>query len=116
MPTPARLATASRLASAPPALKTAFAAASTRSRLRTASARSFRVVSADCSIRFYLPAPCPLPRNGEDLHLFLTKRRAPPYIINNRRLPPFVTDGMPICLSNSRAREPSERVSRCHDS
>src|SRR5580698_2531308 len=44
MPTPARLATASRLASAPPALKTTFAASRTRSRLRTASARGFRVV------------------------------------------------------------------------
>src|SRR5258708_39582032 len=42
MPTPADRATASRLASAPPALKTAFAASSTRSRLRTASARGLR--------------------------------------------------------------------------
>src|SRR5712672_2311813 len=45
MPTPAFLATASRLASGPPALNTAFAAASTRSRLRTASARGLRTVS-----------------------------------------------------------------------
>src|SRR5258705_6477804 len=45
MPTPACLATASRLASGPPALNTAFAAASTRSRLRTASARGLRTVS-----------------------------------------------------------------------
>src|SRR5581483_11950148 len=37
-------ATASRLASAPPALNTALAASSTRSRLRTASARGFREV------------------------------------------------------------------------
>src|SRR5580700_3334639 len=47
MPTPADRATASRLASAPPALKTAFAASSTRSRLRTASARGLRVVVPD---------------------------------------------------------------------
>src|ERR1700722_12474008 len=45
MPTPARSATASRLASGPPALNTTFAADSTRSRLRTASARGFRTVS-----------------------------------------------------------------------
>src|ERR1700754_472930 len=49
MPTPAFLATASRLASGPPALNTAFAAASTRSRLRTASARGLRTVSVACS-------------------------------------------------------------------
>src|SRR5579883_62971 len=42
MPTPAARATASRLASAPPALNTVFAASSTRSRLRAASARGFR--------------------------------------------------------------------------
>src|SRR5262244_1296384 len=42
MPTPARRATASRLASAPPALNTLFAASSTRSRLRSASARGLR--------------------------------------------------------------------------
>src|SRR6266436_2701807 len=42
MPTPARFATASRLASGPPALNTALAASSTRSRLRSASARGFR--------------------------------------------------------------------------
>src|SRR3954451_16750248 len=47
MPTPAARATASRLASAPPALKTAFAASSTRSRLRTASTRGFRVLLSD---------------------------------------------------------------------
>src|ERR1700756_72701 len=46
MPTPACLATASRLASAPPALNTALAASSTRSRLRTASARGFRDVAS----------------------------------------------------------------------
>src|SRR5258708_16802890 len=45
MPHPACLATASRLASGPPALNTAFAAESTRSRLRTASARGLRNVS-----------------------------------------------------------------------
>src|SRR6266851_4142457 len=48
MPTPAARATASRLASAPPALKTAFAASRTRSRLRTASTRGFRVLFSDC--------------------------------------------------------------------
>src|SRR5579863_4092900 len=52
MPTPARLATASRLASGPPALNTAFAADSTRSRLRTASARGLRTVSV---ARFAIP-------------------------------------------------------------
>src|ERR1700724_844935 len=50
MPTPAARAAASRLASAPPALKTPFAASRTRSRLRTASARGFRVLSVDCLI------------------------------------------------------------------
>src|ERR1700730_4514706 len=48
MPTPAARATASRLASAPPALKTTFAASRTRSRFRTASARGFRVLFSDC--------------------------------------------------------------------
>src|SRR5258708_21002011 len=68
MPTPAARATASRLASAPPALKTAFAASSTRSRLRTASARGFRVFFSDC----LMPID-PLSRG-------LEKRREPPYI------------------------------------
>src|SRR5258707_14950122 len=45
MPTPGRLATASRLASGPPALNRTFAADSTRSRLRTESARGLRTVS-----------------------------------------------------------------------
>ena len=45
---PGARATASRLASGPPALKTAFAASSTRSRLRTASARGFRGLFSDC--------------------------------------------------------------------
>src|SRR6267154_3751491 len=53
MPTPAFLATASRLASGPPALNTAFAAASTRSRLRTASARGLRTVPV---VRSAIPA------------------------------------------------------------
>src|ERR1700677_3121170 len=47
MPTPAVRATASRLASEPPALNTTFAASRTRSRFRTASARGFRVVLSD---------------------------------------------------------------------
>ena len=47
MPTPARFATASRLASGPPALNTAFADSSTRSRLRTASERGLRSVPVD---------------------------------------------------------------------
>src|SRR6476661_5784080 len=47
MPTPARLATASRLASEPPALNTALAASSTRSRLRNPSARGLRRIAAD---------------------------------------------------------------------
>src|SRR5271157_4306098 len=42
MPTPARFATASRLASGPPAPKTSAAASRRRSRLRTASARVLR--------------------------------------------------------------------------
>jgi AcrR family transcriptional regulator len=46
--TPAARATASRLASAPPALKTALAASRTRSRLRTASARGLRVLFSNC--------------------------------------------------------------------
>src|SRR3977135_3398136 len=47
MPTPAARATASRLASEPPALNTAFAASRTRSRLRLASVRGFRVLFSD---------------------------------------------------------------------
>src|ERR1700722_12708166 len=50
MPTPARRATASRLASGPPALNTAFAASSTRSRLRIESARGFRTIVAAAAI------------------------------------------------------------------
>src|SRR5690349_18767190 len=46
MPTPALRATASRLAPATPALKIRVAASSTRSRLRSESARGFRSVSA----------------------------------------------------------------------
>src|ERR1700719_2392329 len=67
MPTPAARATASRLASAPPALKTAFAASRTRSRLRTASARGFRVLFTDCLI--------PMSNLNR-----LEKRRYPPYM------------------------------------
>ena len=47
MPTPALRATASRLASAPPALNTSRAATSSRSRLRSESARGFRPPRAD---------------------------------------------------------------------
>src|SRR5665213_3346915 len=69
MPTPARLATASRLASAPPALNTALAASSTRSRLRTASARGFRTIAAGRAvISFYLVVLDPLV-NGGFLHI-----------------------------------------------
>src|ERR1700730_180184 len=67
MPTPAARATAARLASAPPALKTAFAASRTRSRLRTASARGFRVLVIDCLI--------PMSNLNR-----LEKRRHPPYM------------------------------------
>src|SRR5215831_14978086 len=47
MPTPALRATASRLASGPPALNTVLAASSTRSRLRCASARGLRELFAE---------------------------------------------------------------------
>src|SRR5712672_2156595 len=52
MPTPAPLATASRLASGPPALNTALAVSSRRSRLRSASARGFRDVSESSAFLF----------------------------------------------------------------
>src|SRR6476659_5916176 len=52
MPTPAVLATASRLASGPPALNTALAVSSRRSRLRSASARGFRDVSESRAFLF----------------------------------------------------------------
>src|ERR1700732_4858548 len=68
MPTPARRATASRLASEPPALNTALAASRTRSRLRTASARGLRLPKSSAKIS----ATCPEP---------LAKRRNPPYSI-----------------------------------
>src|SRR5580700_6542952 len=76
MPTPARFATASRLASGPPAENTAFAASSTRSRLRTASARGLRRFVADPPdiLKFSLKSSSPCldrPR--------LAKRRDPPY-------------------------------------
>src|ERR1700722_2241055 len=75
MPTPARLATASRLASGPPALNTVLAAASTRSRLRTASARGLRAVSVACFViplaritnRLHRPARRFIPLTGNDL-------------------------------------------------
>src|ERR1700730_566866 len=67
IPTPAARATDSRLASAPPALKTAFAASRTRSRLRTASVRGFRVLFTDCLI--------PMSNLNR-----LEKRRYPPYM------------------------------------
>src|ERR1700687_2348903 len=68
MPTPARLATASKLASGPPALNTAFAASSTRSRLRTASARGLRLVLLERS-----------PILSVTFLEALVKRRHPPY-------------------------------------
>src|SRR5580704_10173747 len=69
MPTPAARATASRLASAPPVLKTTLAASSTRSRLRSASTRGFRVFFSLFGSRMPI---CPMPA--------LEKRRRPPYI------------------------------------
>src|SRR6202035_2813896 len=68
MPTPARLATASRLASDPPALNTAFAASSTRSRLRTASVRGRLVVLFECSPISFVRFPALL-ENGGDLRI-----------------------------------------------
>src|SRR5207253_2474158 len=71
MPTPARRATASRLASAPPALNTALAASSTRSRLRTASARGFRAIAVPGAVMSLLR-----------VYSYPSwKRRYPPYIL-----------------------------------
>src|SRR6266436_8882505 len=71
IPTPAVRATASRLASGPPALNMTFAASRTRSRLRMASARGFRDVSADC---FMLDRPSSaLLKNGGILRISLLR-------------------------------------------
>src|SRR3954468_24765 len=67
MPTPARRATASRLASDPPALNTAFAATSRRSRLRAASARGGRI--GELAIKSLIR-----------VHARVAKRRLPPYL------------------------------------
>src|ERR1700731_5155373 len=78
MPTPARRATASRLASAPPALNTAFAASSTRSRLRTASTRGFRAMAADDRLISLLRVPLV---TGGTLRIYERgKRRVPPFM------------------------------------
>src|SRR3981189_1744811 len=71
MPTPACLATASRLASGPPALNTAFAASSTRSRLRTASTRGLLAVLLERSPLLFVTGS-------------LEKRRNPPYLARGR--------------------------------
>src|SRR5262249_37268980 len=84
MPTPALRATASRLASGPPALNTAFAASSTRSRLRAASAGGFRVLVLDGFIPvirsffsvFARLIPCPLGgalKSGGVLRIFIAR-------------------------------------------
>src|SRR5271166_6135948 len=65
MPTPARFATASRLASGPPALKMSAAAFSRRSRFRIASARVLRTG--------FVARPDMTPDTP------LAKRRYPPY-------------------------------------
>src|SRR5580658_4198612 len=79
MPTPAVRATASRLASGPPALNTVLAASSSRSRFRCASARGFReavlsnvlwsngFLSGDGGLKFFQ-------------YKRLEKRRDPPYL------------------------------------
>src|ERR1700733_9622210 len=64
MPTPARFATASRLASGPPALNTTFAASSTRSRLRIASVRGRRVVWFNCTAIWLAKLPVALESGG----------------------------------------------------
>src|ERR1700761_1827105 len=64
MPTPACRATASRLASGPPALNTAFAASSTRSRLRTASVRGRRAALVKWSPISRQRSPAPLETGG----------------------------------------------------
>src|SRR5215813_2092095 len=93
MPTPARRATASRLASGPPAENTAFAASSTRSRLRTASARGLR--------RFVAGPPDILKFSSPSLDRpHLAKRRHPPYneVHHARPLLPFNSSGGPRVL------------------
>src|SRR5580698_4060789 len=67
MPTPAARATASRLASAPPALNTSFAAVRTRSRLRAASARGLRLFYPH-GLVFLIPAAL---KSGGDLRISL---------------------------------------------
>ena len=42
--------------------------------------------------------------------MYLTKRRVPPYIVDNRRLFPFVAEGVPIRLPNSQPCSRSEGV------
>src|SRR5262249_31858758 len=78
MPTPARLATASRLASGPPPPKTAAAASSRSSRLRIESERGRRTVFAE---EFFISVDQPSVR--------ITKRRGPPLILAKRRKPPY---------------------------
>src|SRR6202035_1861846 len=77
MPTPAARATASRLASAPPALNTALAASSTRSRWRTASARGLRELFPDGFDGLVFNCRVPIVLNYPGA---LEKRRYPPYI------------------------------------
>src|SRR4051794_1325684 len=77
MPTPASRATASRLASEPPALNTVFAASSTRSRLRSASARGLR----EAGLHEFLAERFSIPNVSSPAleRLALDKRRKPPY-------------------------------------
>src|SRR3984893_10924615 len=87
MPTPARLATASRLAPEPPAPKTRAAAFSRRSRLRIESARGLRAASRDrTAIGISLTPPL---ENGGRLRISLTtERRLEPPSVRAAGLPP----------------------------
>src|SRR5262249_15651854 len=100
MPTPARPATASRLASAPPALNTAVAASSKRSRLRTASERDFRTIAADGPVIFNSSCCSPaLLQNGGFLRITCKTEDTSVYALTqtggnaNRRH----SDGHPCC-------------------
>src|SRR5712671_4705678 len=86
MPTPARLATASRLASEPPAPKTRAAAFSRRSRLRIESARGLRAALRDrTAIGISLTPPL---ENGGCLRISLTtERRLEPPSVRAAGLP-----------------------------
>src|ERR1700688_2341162 len=118
MPTPARLATASRLASGPPALNTALAASSTRSRLRTASARGLRMDAAEWLALAYGLITFSFDFNGGDLFSLFTRdvfgkpagiflaQAAVVHPLAKRRMPPYMpagaTPAMPAVDANGR--------------